>query len=196
MKVNTVRKSVKKTSVSLDRSLYLLHPYNSCLITSKGKTGKANIMTVAWIIPISVDPPWLGMSIRPQRHSYNLILESGEFVVNVPTFNLANQVLFCGRRSGKEHDKFRETSLKAMRAKKVNAPAIAECVGHLECRLVKTLELGDHMLVIGEIIKAYATDGYFDQIYDITKFQPCLHLGKNFFTTCVKKRKEPKLKAS
>jgi len=184
----------KKVSVPFDRALYLLHPYNSCLVTSKGETGKANIMTVAWIIPVSAKPPLLAMSIRPERYSYNLIVESGEFVVNVPSFDLASKVLFCGRRSGREHDKFKATSLHTQKALKVRVPAIKECAGHLECRVVSTVKVGDHTLIIGEIIKAYAKKGCFDQIYDIKKFRPCLHLGKNYFTTVLKRKKEPKLK--
>jgi len=186
----------KKVKVPLERSLYLLHPYNSCLITSKGKTGKPNIMTIAWLIPVSANPPLLVMSVRPERYSHNLILESGEFVVNVPSFDLAQEVLFCGRRSGREHDKFKATSLRTQKARKVHAPIIKECVGHLECRVFKTVRAGDHTLIIGKIIEACATEGYFDQIYDIKKFRPCLHLGKNYFTTCLKNRKEPKLKTN
>jgi len=78
----------------------------------------------------------------------------------------------------------------------VNAPIVKECTGHLECRVVKTVEAGDHTLIIGEIIEAYATEGYFNQIYNLKKFRPCLHLGKNYFTTCLKKRKKLKLKAN
>jgi len=186
----------KKVKVPLERSLYLLHPYNSCLITSKGKTGKPNIMTIAWLIPVSANPPLLVMSVRPERYSHNLILESGEFVVNVPSFDLAQKVLFCGRRSGREHDKFKATSLHTQKARKVNVPIVKECVGHLECRVFKTVKAGDHLLIIGEIVEAHATEGYFDQIYDIKKFRPCLHLGKNYFTTCLKITKEPKLKTN
>jgi len=194
MKVDEMPAGLKKVKVPLDRSLYLLHPYNSCLITSKSKNGKLNIMTVAWIMPVSADPPLLAMSIRPERYSYSLILESGEFVVNIPTFDLAEQVLFCGRRSGREHNKFKVTSLHSRKALKVRAPAIKECVGHLECKVVGTSEAGDHTLIIGRIIEAYATEGHFDQIYNIKKHRPCLHLGKNYFTTCLKEQKEPKLK--
>ncbi len=186
----------KKVKVPLNRSFYLLHPYNSCLITSKGKTGKPNIMTVAWITPVSAKPPLLAMSIRSERHSHNLIMESNEFVVNIPTYDLAEEVLFCGRRSGREHDKFKATSLHPQKALKVRPPAIKECVGHLECRVFKTLKAGDHTLIVGEIIEAYATEGHFDQIYNIKRHRPCLHLGKNYFTTCLKSRKEPKLKAN
>lgn len=194
MKVDEMPVGLKKVKVPLDRSLYLLHPYNSCLITSKSKTGKPNIMTVAWITPVSAKPPLLAMSIRSERYSYNLILESGEFVVNIPNFDLIEQVLFCGRRSGREHNKFKATSLHSQKALKVRAPAIKECIGHLECKVVKTLKTGDHTLIIGEIIEAYANEDHFDQIYNIKKHRPCLHLGKNYFTTCLKTKKEPALK--
>jgi len=195
MKVDEMPSDSRKVKVPLDRSFYLLHPYNSCLITSKGKTGKPNIMTVAWIIPVSADPPLLAISIRPERYSHDIILESGEFMVNIPTFDLAQEVLFCGRRSGREHDKFKITSLHPQKALKVSAPAIKECVSHLECKVVNTVKAGDHTLIIGEIIQAYATEGYFNQIYNLKEFRPCLHLGKNYFTTCMKNTKEPKLNA-
>ena len=75
---------------------FLLHPYNANLLTCKGKDGESNVMAVAWIIPVSTDPPLLAMSIRPQRHSYKLIMETKEFVVNIPTFEMSKKVLFCG----------------------------------------------------------------------------------------------------
>ncbi|MFX0061504.1 MAG: flavin reductase family protein [Candidatus Hermodarchaeota archaeon] len=186
-------KHQKKVSVAFERSLYLLHPYNACLVTCKGENGKSNIITVAWIIPVSVDPPLLAMSIRPQRYSYNLLIESAEFVINIPTFDMAQQVLFCGRRSGWSHEKFKEASLSSQKAKIVNTPIIEECIAHLECKLVRTIELGDHVLIIGQILAAYALESYFDEVYDITKFSPCLHIGKNLFTTCIKENIEPKI---
>jgi len=148
---------------------------------------------VAWIIPVSVNPPLLAMSIRPERYSHNLILETGEFVVNIPTFELAQKVLFCGRRSGRTHDKFKEASLSPQKAKKVNAPIIGECIAHLKCKLVKTVNTGDHTLFIGQIVSAYALKSYFKEVYDMTKFNPCLHLGKNLFTTCVGESVEPEI---
>jgi len=182
-----------KRLVPFERALYLLHPYNSCLVTSKGIDGRANVMAVAWIIPVSVDPPLLAMSIRPERHSYGLIMETGEFTVNVPTYEMAQKVLICGRRSGKDHNKFQEASLTPKNATKVGAPAIQECIAHLECRVVKKIETGDHTLIIGQIVAARALCGYFDLFYNIKKFRPCLHLGKNWFTTCRMRRVEPKI---
>ncbi len=182
-----------KVSVPFERSLYLLHPYNACLVTCKGKNGKINVMTVAWIIPVSVKPPLLAMSIRPERYSHDLIMETGEFVVNVPTFKLAQKVLFCGRRSGRRHEKFNEASLSPQKARKVAAPIIEECIAYLECKLVKTVETGDHTLVIAQVVAAYALDSYFEEVYNMAKFSPCLHVGKNLFTTCIRKSVEPEI---
>ena len=182
-----------KVPVPLTRSLYLLHPYNAFLVTCKGKNEEINLMTAAWVIPVSVNPPLLAMSIRPERYSYGLIIETGEFGVNVPTFKLAGKVLICGRRSGRRHKKFKEAHLSPQKAKKVAAPIIKECVAHLECKLVRTVKTGDHILIIGRVVAAYAMDGHFEEVYNIRRFHPCLHLGKNFFTTCIRRRKEPEI---
>ncbi len=182
-----------KVTIPFERSLYLLHPYNTSLITSKGKNEKINIMAVAWITPVSVNPPLLAMSIRSERYSYNLIIDKEEFVVNIPTFEQAQKVLFCGRRSGRTHDKFEKAKLTPLKAKRVDVPIIGECVAHLECKVVRTIKLGEHVLIVGQIIKAYALDGYFNEVYNTIKFHPCLHIGKNFFTTCSKEIVEPTL---
>ncbi len=183
----------QKVIIPFERSLYLLHPYNSVLITCLDANNNPNIMTVAWIIPTSVDPPLIAMSIQPERHSYEIIKSTNEFVINIPTYYLVNEVLFCGRRSGKYVKKFNELNLTPLKAKKVKPPIIKECIGHLEIVVKEIIKTGDHDLIIGEVVAAYANKGYFEDFYDIMKFQPCLHLGKNTFTTCKKESFEPKL---
>jgi len=180
-----------KVPVPFEKSLYLLHPYNATLVTCKGKNEEINVLAVAWIIPVGVNPPLLAMSIRPERYSHDLIMETGEFVVNIPTFNMVKEVLLCGRRSGRNFEKFKKVSLSPQKARKVNVPVIKECVAHLECKLAKTVNIGDHTLIIGQVVAAYAAEGCFEEVYDLTKFHPCLHLGKNFFTTCTEERVEP-----
>jgi len=182
-----------KTHVPLERSLYFLHPYNATLVTCKSKDGKTNVMAIAWIMPVNVNPPKVGMSIRPERHSHDVILETKEFVVNIPTFDMAEKVLFCGRTSGKARNKFREVQLTPKKARKVSPPIIKECVAHLECKLKRAIKTGDHTLMIGQVIAAYALKSIFKEVYDMTKFHPCLHVGKNFFTTSRKRAVEPKL---
>lgn len=184
---------VKKHKVDPKQSLYLLHPYNTCLITAKDRNDQINVMAVAWIIPVNVDPPLIAMSIRPERYTYPMIKERGEFVVNIPTFMQARDVLFCGRRSGRNHDKFQNTQYTPQDARKVNVPIIKECIAHLECKVEKIMTLPDHDLIIGEVLTAYALEDYFIELYNIEKYQPCLHIGKNLFTTCLKETLEPKL---
>ncbi len=177
----------------MKRAHRLLHPYNACLVSCRGKDGRNNVMAAAWVIPLSTEPPLLGVSIRPERHSHSLIVESGEFIVNVPTLDMARQVLFCGRKTGKDIDKLEEASLSCLKARKVSAPAVKECVAHLECELSKVVEVGDHNLIVGEVVAAYASEECFDDVYDINVFHPCLHIGKDFFTTCTRRKVEPKI---
>jgi len=132
-----------KTTVPLERSLYFLHPYNATLVTCKSKDEKTNVMAVAWIIPVNVNPPMVAMSIRPERHPHDLILETKEFVVNIPTFDMAEKVLFCGRTTGEKSNKFKETQLTPKKARKVSPPIIKECVAHLECKLKRTIRTGE-----------------------------------------------------
>ncbi len=82
-------------------------------------------------------------------------------------------MLFCGRRSGRNYDKFQKVPLTPQKAKKVKVPIIMECIAHLECKVVKIIELGDHVLIIA----AYALSDYFNEVYNTTKFQSCLHIG-------------------
>jgi len=182
-----------KVAVPLEQAPYLLHPYNSTLVTSKGKDGNANVMAVAWIIPLSVNPPLLAISIRPERYSHKLIRETKEFAVNIPTFNQAKKVLICGRRTGRNADKLKDAGFKTEKAEAVAAPLIKECIAHIECKLVKTVKTGDHTLMTGRIVAAQASEQHFKETYNMKKHRPCLHLGRNYFTTCTEQMTEPKL---
>jgi len=149
------------------------------------------MLAIAWIMPLSLNPPMLVFSIRPERHSYALLKQTREFVVNIAAFDLAPQVLYCGKRSGKDVDKFKETGLTAGRARRVAAPIVNECVAHVECRVAETIRRGDHALVIGNVIAAYARNDAFRGLYDVKQFQPLLHLGGDVFTTTSDKTIEP-----
>ncbi|MFQ6064470.1 MAG: flavin reductase family protein [Candidatus Bathyarchaeia archaeon] len=180
----------EKEDVKPEDIPYLLHPYQATLVTTISKDGKPNVLAIAWIIPVSINPPLIAMNLRPQRHSYKLLKETREFAVNIPDFNLAKQVVFCGRRSGRDHDKFKETQLTAVKARKVSAPIIKECKAHLECKLEKTIQIGDHILCIGRIVAAYASSKHYRTLYDLTQHQPLLHLRGNTFTTTTKEAVE------
>ena len=123
------------TDVPLTDFWRLLYPCNATLVSCKGKSGPPNALAIAWIMPVSADPPMLVFAIRKERHSYGLLKEAKEFVVNIAGFDLAGQVLYCGRQSGKDGDKFEATGLTVREARKVSAPIVGECVAHIECRL-------------------------------------------------------------
>ena len=173
----------EKTKVNSSPAYRLMHPMHTVLVSCVGKTGKQNILPIAWAMPTSHDPALVAISVSPKRHSHKLIEETGEFVVNVPTVDLIKETLGCGRTSGKNHDKFSETGLTPLPARKVKAPIIKECIAHLECKLTSKLKTGDHTIFVGEIIEAYANKGVFTDMYNIEKAQMLFHLGGNVFAT-------------
>ncbi len=174
---------------------YLLHPYNTLLVTCCDKEGQANILAIAWLIPVSVRPPLVGMSIRPTHYSYGLVQATGEFVINVAPHEIAQQALFCGRRSGRDLDKFAESGLTPRPARRVSPPILEECMAFLECRVVQDIEAGDHRVVIAEVLAAYTQPGVLgeDGLYALSDVQPLLHLGRNRFTTTRSESIEPPL---
>ena len=183
----------EKTEISLSSSHRLLHPMHTVLVSCVGRNGKPNIITLAWATPTSINPPLVAISIAPKRHSHALIEETKEFVVNIPTMKILKETLFCGRRTGKNYDKFKEASLTPLPARKVKPPIIKECVAHLECKLQSQFAAGDHTIFIGEIIEAYANKEVFKDKYDLEKARMIFHLGGNDFATLEPKVFTPKL---
>jgi flavin reductase (DIM6/NTAB) family NADH-FMN oxidoreductase RutF len=182
-----------KAEVNLSTACMLLHPMHTVLVSCIGKTGKPNIITLAWAMPTSINPPLVAVSIRPERHSYKLIEETKEFVVNIPTIELLQATLFCGRKSGKEHDKFKETGLTPIPAQKVKAPIIKECAAHLECTLHSQLTTGDHTIFVGQIVSAYADKTAYKNRYKLKKAKMIYHIGGNNFATLKPKIYKPRL---
>ena len=181
--------------ITVTQYTYLLHPYNTSLVTCCDRDGKPNIITIAWLMPISVNPPLVEMSIRPTRFSYELIKATGEFVVNVAPLEIARQALYCGRKSGSQVDKFAATNLTPLPAQQVRPPIIQECLAYLECRLQQDIEVGDHHLLIAEVVAAYAHPASIGEngLYDLGRINPLLHLGRNFFASTQAQTIEPSL---
>lgn len=130
----------------------LLYPVPVVLVTCQKPGAPANIMTVAWAGTVCSHPPMVSISIRPERYSHEIIKETGEFVVNLPTGHLAQAVDFCGVKSGRDMDKFAKTGLTPMAASAVNVPVVAECPVNLECQVRQVTSLGSHDMFIGEIV--------------------------------------------
>lgn len=137
---------------TLWRAGNLLAPVPVVLVSSQGRSGPPNILTVAWTGTVCSDPPMLSISLRRERFSYDLIRETGEFVVNLPSERLAAATDYCGVSSGREVDKWAATGLTPGPATSVTPPLIAECPVNLECRVERVLPLGSHDLFLARIV--------------------------------------------
>ncbi len=140
----------------------LLAPVSASLV-SCGTVEKPNVLTVAWTGIISSNPPKTYISLRPERHSYAIIRESGEFVINLSTADLVRAADFCGVRSGRQVDKFEKMHLTALPASAVSAPLIAESPLALECKVFQTIELGSHTMFLADIVAVDAEDSLLDE---------------------------------
>lgn len=170
-----------KREIPLSKANRLLNSGPVVLVSTHYK-GKSNIMTVAWQMPVSQAPPLVAISVRESRYSHTLIEKSREFVLNIPTIELLSVVDYCGSVSGRELDKFKEMNLTPVPAKKVSAPLIGECVGHLECKLSSSHEAGDHTVFVGEVVSASAEETLFDEHWMVEKAKLIHHLGGDLYT--------------
>jgi flavin reductase (DIM6/NTAB) family NADH-FMN oxidoreductase RutF len=123
---------------------------------------RPNIITLAWVGTVCSDPPSVSIAVRPERFSYNLIAEAGEFVVNLPSVDQVEVVDYCGQVSGREVDKWAACGLTPAPARKIRTPIIAECLLALECRVTHRLALGAHELFIGEVLAVQADEKVLD----------------------------------
>lgn len=181
--------------VPLTRFTGLLHPYPTFLVTCAREDGEVNAITIAWLMPVSVRPPLLTMAVRPERYSYGLLVESGEFVVNVLPYERAREALFCGRRSGRDVDKIAELGLKTAPGRKVRAPRLVDAaLAFLECEVRQRVRAGDHDLFVAEVVVAEARSDFFREGgRDLSAAPPLLHVGGNRFTTTKHEAVEPVL---
>ena len=122
------------------------------VMVSCGKDESKNIITVAWTGIVNTIPPRTYISVRPSRHSYNIIRESGEFVINLTPASLIRAADYCGMYTGAKKDKFRECSLTPEECENVDCVAIAECPLSLECRVYDIIELGTHDMFLADIV--------------------------------------------
>ena len=172
-----------KVEIPRDTATRLLSSGNVILVSSAYKD-KTNIIALAWKTPLSHKPPLVGVSIAKSHFSRELIEKSQEFIINVPDLSLLEKVIFCGKVSGKDVDKFKETKLTPLKANRlIKTPLISECIGNLECYLRDIREFGDHKFFVGEIIYAQAEENLFEQTWNVNNTRLIYHLGSSFFTS-------------
>lgn len=140
----------------------MLYPLPAVMVSVADKEGGTNIITIAWAGTVCTNPPMVSISVRPSRYSHHMIMETGEFVVNLTTEALAYATDYCGVRSGRDVDKWKEMNLTPAPSDKVKAPCIAESPVNIECRVVKVEKLGSHDLFMAEVVAVHVDDTYMD----------------------------------
>ena len=136
----------------------MLYPLPAVLVTVADKQGKSNIFTVAWAGTVCTNPPMVSISVRKERFSHAMLLETGEFVINLTTEKLAYATDYCGVRSGRDVNKCKELDLHLLPGKKVKVPRLLESPVNIECRVTEVKELGSHDMFIADVVNVRADE--------------------------------------
>ena len=139
----------------------MIYPLPAVLV-SCGTMERSNLVTVAWTGTVCSDPPMCYISVRPERHSYEIIRRTGEFVINLTTEELARATDWCGVRSGKDFDKWKETGLTPIPGEKVASPTIEQSPLSIECRVKSVTSLGSHDMFIAEVLNVRADSRFIE----------------------------------
>ena len=138
----------------------MIYPLPAVLISCGDNEQEYNLFTVAWTGTVCTNPPMCYISVRPERHSYEIIKRTGEFVINLTTASLARATDWCGVRSGRDYDKFSEMGLTAESAAVVKAPIVAESPVSIECRVKQIVPLGSHDMFIADVVNVLVDEEY------------------------------------
>jgi len=140
----------------------MLYPVPAVMVSCKRKNEKPNIITVAWAGTVCSDPAMVSISVRKSRYSHEIISESGEFVINLTTKRLARATDFCGVRSGRDIDKFKEMHLTEFESTKIKTPGIMESPINIECKVKQVIELGSHDMFLAEVLAVDVDESLLD----------------------------------
>ena len=145
---------------------------------------KSNIITVAWTGILNTNPATVYISVRPERYSYQLIKEQGEFVINLTTRKLAFATDWCGVKTGAKIDKFKQMRLTKEKARFVQVPLIKESPVSIECKVIDVKELGSHHMFMAEVLSIDADEKYIDETgkFDISKCDLITYANGNYYT--------------
>lgn len=141
----------------------MLYPLPAVMVSCKREGERPNIITVAWAGTICSAPAMVSISVRPERYSYDIIKETGEFVINLVTKDLVRATDYCGVKSGRTTDKFKEMHLTEQKSEKVLAPGIAESPVNIECKVTEVKELGSHHMFLAEVVSVSVDDAYMNE---------------------------------
>ena len=146
----------------------MLYPLPAVLVSTADKKGGTNLFTVAWTGTICSDPPMVSISVRPERYSYSMIVETGEFVINLTTEELTYATDYCGVKSGRDVDKWKEVKLTPV---------------NLECRVTRRIPLGTHDMFLAEVVAVHADEAYMDEKekFSLAKANPMVYSHGTYY---------------
>jgi flavin reductase (DIM6/NTAB) family NADH-FMN oxidoreductase RutF len=164
----------------------MVYPVPAVMVSCGSEPSEYNIITVSWTGTICTDPAMCFISLRPSRHSYDLIRKTGEYVINLTTRELAFATDWCGVRSGRDYNKFKEMKLTPLSASKVKAPLIKESPVNIECIVKDIRKLGSHHMFISEVVAINAEEGLIDDEtgkFRLSDANPISYIHGNYFET-------------
>ena len=163
----------------------MIYPAPAVMVSCGNLETGYNIITIAWTGTVCSEPPMCTISIRPERHSHGIITKTGEFVINLTTAALARATDWCGVKSGRDYDKFKEMRLTPEPAQKVGAPLIRESPLNIECRLIDIRPLGSHDMFLAEVVAINADENLISPAtgaFKLSEAGPICYLHGNYFT--------------
>ena len=161
----------------------MLYPLPAVMVSVTDGKGEDDIITVAWTGTICTNPPMVYISVRPERFSYHMIKETGEFVINLTTKELAFATDYCGVKSGRDVDKFKEMGLTPIPASEVKAPMIKESPVNIECKVRQILPLGSHDMFLADVVAVHADEKYMDEKhkFHLEQAEPIIYSHGSYF---------------
>lgn len=162
----------------------MLYPLPVVMVSVRDNSGKTNIITVAWAGTINSDPPMVSISVRKERYSYKMLMESGEYCVNLTNKDLAYATDLCGVKSGKDIDKWKAAGLTPGKCDIIKAPYIVESPVNIECKVTKTEDLGSHTIFYGEVVGVHVDDNLMDDnnVFHFNDCNPIAYSHGRYFT--------------
>ncbi len=161
----------------------MLYPLPAVLVSVADKQGNTNILTIAWAGTVCTNPPMVSISVRPSRFSHHMLMESREFVINLTTKELVFATDYCGVKSGREVDKWKELHLTPLASQEVAAPSIAESPVNIECKVERVEHLGSHDLFLASVVAVRVDNRYMDQngSFHLEKAQPIVYSHGEYY---------------
>ncbi len=161
----------------------MLYPLPAVLVSVADKQGNTNILTIAWAGTVCTNPPMVSISVRPSRFSHHMLMESSEFVINLTTKELVFATDYCGVKSGREVDKWKELHLTPLASQEVAAPSIAESPVNIECKVERVEHLGSHDVFLASVVAVRVDNRYMDQngSFHLEKAQPIVYSHGEYY---------------